>query len=496
MKLRHLLGDSVLATQQPDGSYTYSEDFNSKHSPLLGWMNDGIPLYGPYGYSDAMDANSGVRRMVSGFIVRNGANGSYNTAANGRTTLPAWSARYRGRSTACTINEQGPTAAAVAVPYFMEDYDYMGDLTNPADSQPYEQGVDFDLNEYNVRFCVTPEFPEGTWAYFVSIGADGQPAFPYNVGAQYYGDPANGGAVTTISESVVTDWVGGPDADVKMSITDNGNDTVTLSWNAAEGGTYTLEATADITAGTWSTSFTGITPVQDVGQFVEASSSGQKFYRTYRTALAAYDTTGTTAGMGGGGGTGGGGTGGAPTISQISPNSGTEGSSVTVSITLAGDMLPPSDAIPTVTIGSFNGTSVSYNGTTVTASFTLTAGTTGAQNVTVTFPAPPGMDALVVTATGGFTINAMGGGGGGGGVVTFNATFATNPPLPPQNAIEAAAVGGVTATITSYTQATGAVALQFDNSTLAPRNYSATLKFTPPGMSQQTLPSSNQYTKN
>jgi hypothetical protein len=40
------------------------------------------------------------------------------------------------------------------------------------------------------------------------------------------------------------------------------------------------------------------------------------------------------------------------------------------------------------------------------------------------------------------------------------------------------------------------VTLQFNNSTLANGNYSATLSFTPPGQSQQTLTSSNQYTKN
>jgi hypothetical protein len=283
-----------------------------------------------------------------------------------------------------------------------------------------------------------------------------------------------------------------------MDIASDEEGVLTISWSAVEGGTYTLESTSDIASGSWPSANTGLTPTLDRGQFEDEVGGSASYYRAVRTALANYDTTGKTAGMGGGtgGGTGGGGTGGAPAISQISPNTGTEGGNVTVSITLSGDMLPPTDAIPTVTIGSFNGTSVSYNGTTVTASFTLTAGTTGAKNVTVTFPAPPGMDALVLTSTGGFTINAMSGGGGGGGVVTFNATFPTTPPLPPQNAIEVAAVGSVTATITSYNQGTGAVTLQFNNSTLATGNHAATLKFTPPSMPQQTLTSANQYTKN
>ena len=47
----------------------------------------------------------------------------------------------------------------------MEDNDYKGDLGMTL-------GVDFDLNEYNVRYCVTPEFAGGTWAYFTWINAD------------------------------------------------------------------------------------------------------------------------------------------------------------------------------------------------------------------------------------------------------------------------------------------------------------------------------------
>lgn len=607
MKLRHLLGDSVDAVLQGDGSYVYTENFNGKHSPILGWLNDGIPLYGPYGYSDPMDPNSGVRRMVSGFIVRNGANGSYDTAANGRTKLPAWSARYHNRSADLNINEQGPTTATLDVPYFMEDYDYLGDLTNPTDGQPYEQGVDFDLNEYNARFCVTPEFPNGTWAYFVSIGADGKPAFPYNVGAQYFGDPSRGGTVSTIDETVTTTFVGGPDAQIKMNTPTADDGAVTLTWSAVEGGTYTVQGKTSVNDVSWSTVASGVKPTLDVGQSSDNSGGSQRFYQVVRTALDAYDATGKTSnqsgGSGGSGGTGGtGGSGGAPSISQVSPNSATESATVTVSITLSGDNLPPSDAVPTsVTIGTVSGTSITYNGSVVTASFTFPTGTTGAKDVAVTFPPPPDDDALVVTATGGFTINAMSGGGsgggaptisqvspnsategatvtvsitlsgdnlppsdaiptsvtigtvsgtsiayngsvvtasftfptgttgakdvtvtfppppdaeslvvtatsgftinamsggGGGGVVTFNATFPTDPPLPPQNAIEAAAVGTVSATIISYDQNTGAVTLQFDNSTLSAGNYSATLKFTPPSDTQHTVTSSNQYTKN
>ncbi len=47
MKLRHLLGDSVDATALASGEVVYSENFSGKHSPIIGWLDDGLPLYGP-----------------------------------------------------------------------------------------------------------------------------------------------------------------------------------------------------------------------------------------------------------------------------------------------------------------------------------------------------------------------------------------------------------------------------------------------------------------
>ena len=46
--VRHLLGDSV---DYNESSNLYTENFNGTHSPILGWVADGHPIYGPYGYS-------------------------------------------------------------------------------------------------------------------------------------------------------------------------------------------------------------------------------------------------------------------------------------------------------------------------------------------------------------------------------------------------------------------------------------------------------------
>src|SRR5262249_22113218 len=152
---------------------TYSESTNAptKHSPIVGWAKDGFPIYGPYGYSTATNLASGVRRMVSGFVLRNGQNGTTNLSVTGRTTLPAWAARgANNRSTTLSASEYGP-AVSTSFPMgrYTEDNDYLGDLGQV-------QGVGFDLDEYNGRFCFTPEFPGGTYAYFVSISSNGSPA--------------------------------------------------------------------------------------------------------------------------------------------------------------------------------------------------------------------------------------------------------------------------------------------------------------------------------
>ena len=68
--------------------YSESTTASTKHSPILAWVRDGYPLYGPYGYSNATNPASGIRRLVSGFVLRNGQNGTQNLTAVGRVIIP------------------------------------------------------------------------------------------------------------------------------------------------------------------------------------------------------------------------------------------------------------------------------------------------------------------------------------------------------------------------------------------------------------------------
>ena len=43
------------------------------------------------------------------------------------------------------------------------------------------------LDEYNGRWCVTPEYPDTIYAYFITQDASAEPQYPYIVGPEYFG---------------------------------------------------------------------------------------------------------------------------------------------------------------------------------------------------------------------------------------------------------------------------------------------------------------------
>ncbi len=170
--LRAQLGDNVVAAYTGRTGTIYREKTAGlTHSPILGWSFDGYPIYGPYGYADPSDPKSAVRRIRSSFRLR---------AITQRTSLPDWSLPdHRGLSTSLTSAQFGPDVSATyPIGRYVEDFEFV-------------QGLG-DLDVYNGRFAVTPDFPSGTYAYYVSLNEDGTPAFPFLIGMQYYGVVAAG----------------------------------------------------------------------------------------------------------------------------------------------------------------------------------------------------------------------------------------------------------------------------------------------------------------
>ena len=300
------------------------------YSPILAWTFDGFPLYGPYGYSDPLDPGSGIRRMISGYQKRDGSNGSTNLTSTGRTTIPQWIIRNEtGRPQLTNASQYGPAVnATYTLGHYLEDYDYKGD-------RGLTLGIDFDLNEYNVRWCVTPEFPSGTWAYFSCIAADGTPVFPYNIGRYYFGIPS-GGNVNTLPANRTILFEGGPEAQVKMEnpTVDSSNGDITISWSGPEGGTYVIDRSSDLE--NWKLHNDGAT--NNAGSFGSDPDEGRaliesrQFYRSRLAALSPFD------------------------------DSGFDYTPPAIPIFIASfSPLPPESQITSVTIGSITATILDYN---------------------------------------------------------------------------------------------------------------------------------------
>ncbi|HMS66127.1 MAG TPA: YHYH protein [Ignavibacteria bacterium] len=166
----------------PSGSYHYHINMKklytpnpSQHSPILGYMFDGYPLYGPYGYSNT-NGTGGIRRMKSGYKKR---------AITVRTIFPDG-----------TVLPSGQWGLAVSATYplgcFTEDYEL-----NTAGT---------DLDSHNGRNCVTPEYPLSTYAYFITTDSLGNPVYPYIIGKTFNGTVTAGnvppGGHNVISEPV------------------------------------------------------------------------------------------------------------------------------------------------------------------------------------------------------------------------------------------------------------------------------------------------------
>ena len=168
---------------QPDGTYTYTNGkflpttfsreykvysangyyndtsygsdhmrHNDGHSKIIGFSFDGYPIYGPYGYEDPFNPISRSVQMKSSYATKENDN---HRPIN-----------FKYNDTILIDNEYQPLAAGA----FYEDYSYFQNLGT--------------LDAYNGRFCYTPEYPEGTYAYFLTFRDRSLsiPAFPYIVG--------------------------------------------------------------------------------------------------------------------------------------------------------------------------------------------------------------------------------------------------------------------------------------------------------------------------
>lgn len=148
-----------------DGLYAID---STQHSPLIGFAYDGFPIYGAYGYKNT-NGSGGVTRIKSGYQLRN------------ISTRTHW-------ADGTDVPDGPPTSGNYFLGYFREDYAFMA-----------HPGAGDYLDEHNGRFCVTPEYPNGTYAYFATVDENWNSAYPYVVGPTFYGLAANR-KVTAVTE--------------------------------------------------------------------------------------------------------------------------------------------------------------------------------------------------------------------------------------------------------------------------------------------------------
>lgn len=118
---------------QPSGAYHYHgiptglvEKLAGKNigktTVLVGYAADGFPIYSQYGYAKADDAKSGIKKLTSSWRLKSGT----------RPDGPG--GKYDGK--------------------YLQDFEYVADLG--------------DLDEFNGRFGITPEYPNGTYYYVIT----------------------------------------------------------------------------------------------------------------------------------------------------------------------------------------------------------------------------------------------------------------------------------------------------------------------------------------
>lgn len=122
------------------------------HSKILGFAFDGYPIYGPFGYEYSEHADSGCALMTTSYITK-------------------------------ATDDHRPTDYKYTNAISVNDINY--NLTAGAYLQDFEYAEGSGLlDQYNGRYAVTPEYPEGTYAYYLTFTSSGLlvPSYPYAIG--------------------------------------------------------------------------------------------------------------------------------------------------------------------------------------------------------------------------------------------------------------------------------------------------------------------------
>ena len=132
-----------------------TEEDKTQHSPIIGWAYDGLPIYGPYGFEKSTGGS--VTQLKSGYSI--------------------------------DLKENRPPTSVFPQEFFLEDFTW-----NSSTDESF-------LDENNGRYGVTPEYPNGIYAYYATfestVTSDStdpfnnfkKPKFPYLLGDNFHAQP-------------------------------------------------------------------------------------------------------------------------------------------------------------------------------------------------------------------------------------------------------------------------------------------------------------------
>ena len=232
-------------------TYVFNQNDASNNQEFLlfsttnnGWHSTGDPT--DIGQTSFL-YELGVQYYINGSAVSGFA--EYLSAFNGATTREI---RFTVPvSSPTTLYCFGYTTSGLGVRTVQVGY-ILGDLVQ---DYIYDSSVG-SLDGYNGKFSVTPEYPNGTYAYFMTEDGSGNPVYPYVIGPKMYGVPLFEGSVVPDVVEIFPDGAAGD-----VILDDNG--AVSYIKMFKNGDNYYGPAKARILGGEGSGA-TGVSTVQTV----------------------------------------------------------------------------------------------------------------------------------------------------------------------------------------------------------------------------------------
>ncbi len=142
---------------------------DAKAPSIIGFAMDGYPIYDAYIIQKDSEETSVI--MHSSYQLKN---------IKRRNSIEGGIKKKTGPK----VSKKFPLG------FFESDYEYI-----PHSGENY-------TDEHNGKFCITPEYPLGTYCYFATVDSNNSPSYPFFVGPNFYGK-VNNKKIDSIYEPII-----------------------------------------------------------------------------------------------------------------------------------------------------------------------------------------------------------------------------------------------------------------------------------------------------